>query len=129
MEEESFSEFKKENAWGLATGINLYNCNPEYIRNAEKIREYVYKLCELIEAERFGECVVVDFGANPKVSGFSMMQLIETSLVSGHFGMPDNPYAYLDVFSCAYYNPKTVIEFSAKFFQAKNYTSYWKIRK
>jgi len=123
------SEFDEKQSWGLATGINLYNCNPEYIRSAEKIKEYVYKLCELIEAERFGECIVVDFGENPRVTGFSMMQLIETSLISGHFGMHSNPFAYLDIFSCKYYNPKTVIEFSVKFFQAKNYTFYYKIRK
>ncbi len=123
------SEFEEGKSWGLATGINLYDCNPEYIRNAEKIKEYICKLCELIKAERFGECIVIDFGENPKVTGFSMTQLIETSLISGHFGMPNNPFAYLDVFSCAYYNPKTVIEFSVKFFEAKNYTFYYKIRR
>lgn len=122
------SEFD-DGAWGIATGMNLQGCNPEYIRSAEKIKEYVYKICELIKAKRFGECIVVDFGKDPRVTGFSMMQLIETSLISGHFGMPDNPYAYLDVFSCAYYDPKIVIEFSAKFFEAKSYTFYWKIRK
>jgi S-adenosylmethionine decarboxylase len=128
-EEKLKREYEENNSWGLTTGINLYGCNPEYIRSAEKIKEYVSKLCDLLKVKKFGECIVVDFGENPQVTGFSMMQLIETSLISGHFGMPETPFAYLDIFSCAYYNPKLAIEFSAKFFEAKSYTFYWKIRK
>ena len=121
-------EYHEGNHWGLSTSIDLHDCNSEIIRDAERIKEFVIKLCDFIDMKRYGECHVVHFGEG-RTEGFSMMQLIETSLISGHFGMPSNPYAYLDVFSCAYYNPKTVIEFSAKFFEAKRYTFYWKIRK
>jgi S-adenosylmethionine decarboxylase len=133
MKEEEINSLKKEydekQAWGLATGIDLHFCNSDYIRNAEKIKEFVYKLCDLIQTERFGDCVVVDFGKDPRVTGFSMMQLVETSLISGHFGMPENPYVYLDVFSCKYYDPQVVVAFAAEFFQAKDYNFYYKIRK
>ena len=67
----------------------------------------------------FGKTVVVDFGDDPRVAGFSMTQLIETSLISGHFGGPNNPYVYLDIFSCKAYPPYKTAEFAKKFFEAK----------
>jgi S-adenosylmethionine decarboxylase len=67
---------------------------------------------------RFGETQVVRFGDDPRVTGFSLTQLIETSLVSAHFA--DNSRAiYLDVFSCAPYDPRRAAAFAAQFFQAQ----------
>jgi S-adenosylmethionine/arginine decarboxylase-like enzyme len=49
-----------------------------------------------------------------------MTQLIETSLVSAHFA--DNSKAiYLDVFSCAPYDPDEAAAFAAHFFKAKRH--------
>ena len=72
--------------WGLLTSLDIYGCNPEIIRDAEKIRQYVIELCQLIGMQRFGECHVVHFGKDERVEGHSMAQFIETSLISGHFG-------------------------------------------
>ena len=47
-----------------------------------------------------------------------MTQLIETSLISGHFANDSNR-AYLDIFSCKPYNPKIVEEFSKDFVGAR----------
>jgi S-adenosylmethionine decarboxylase len=67
---------------------------------------------------RFGDTQVVRFGDDPRVTGFSMTQLIETSLISAHFA--DNSQAiYLDVFSCAPYNPDEAAAFAARFFKAQ----------
>jgi S-adenosylmethionine/arginine decarboxylase-like enzyme len=110
--------FKEGKLWGLLTSIDLHGCNPETIRSAEKLKEYVVQLCKLIDMKRFGDTVCIDFGDNPKVSGFSMTQLIETSLISGHFANLDNS-AYIDIFSCKYYNTEIAAEFTRKFFGAK----------
>ena len=88
----------------------------------------MYELCDNIKVKRFGECQVVHFGEDPRVSGFSMVQLIETSLISGHFANQTNN-VYLDVFSCKYFNPKVVAEFAEKVFEAKNYTLNYTLRK
>ena len=101
--------------WGLATSIDIYNCNPDTIRDAEKIRQFVRELCELIEMKRFGETVVVHFGEDEKVAGYSMVQLIETSLISAHFANQTG-VTYLDVFSCKLYDPKVVSKFAQEFF-------------
>jgi S-adenosylmethionine/arginine decarboxylase-like enzyme len=110
----------KNNMWGMATAIDLHNCNSKTIRNKEKIKQFVEELVKLIGMKTFGETQVVHFGEDEKVAGFSMIQLIETSLISGHFANLTNN-VYLDVFSCKAYDPEVVGEFTKKFFEAKDY--------
>jgi S-adenosylmethionine/arginine decarboxylase-like enzyme len=105
----------------LSTGIDLHFCDPDLIRDSNAIKRFVVELCDLIHMKRFGECVVVNFGEDEKVAGYSMTQLIETSLISGHFANLTN-HAYIDVFSCKGYDPKTVADFAKDFFNAKDYT-------
>jgi len=105
----------EQKVWGIATSIDIYECHPGTIRDADKIREFVAKLCDLIQMKRFGETTVVHFGEDEKVAGFSMMQLIETSLISAHFANLTNT-VYLDVFSCKPYDPVVVEEFAREFF-------------
>jgi S-adenosylmethionine/arginine decarboxylase-like enzyme len=104
--------------WGILTSVDLYGCNPETIRDAERIKRFVVDLCELIDMKRFGECQVVHFGQDERVAGYSMIQLIETSLISGHFANQSNA-AYLDIFSCKPYDPDEAAEFTRSFFEAE----------
>ncbi|MBN1831742.1 MAG: S-adenosylmethionine decarboxylase [Deltaproteobacteria bacterium] len=104
--------------WGLLTCIDLYECDPDIIRDAQKIRQFVVELCDLIEMKRFGETQVVHFGEDERVAGYSMTQLIETSLISAHFANKTNT-TYLDVFSCKTYDPQAVVDYAKGFFQAK----------
>ena len=121
-------EYQLVDAWGLHSGIDLHGCNPETIRSADKIKQFVVELCERIEMKRFGETVVVNFGEDDRVAGYSMTQLIETSLISGHFANQTNT-VYLDVFSCKYYNPNVVAEFAKEFFEGKDYDLHYTCRK
>jgi S-adenosylmethionine/arginine decarboxylase-like enzyme len=104
-----------QNVWGIASAIDIYGCNPIKIRNADEIRRFVVELCDLIKMKRFGETQVIHFGEDERVSGYSMVQLIETSLISAHFANLTNT-TYLDVFSCKPYDPETVKAFSENFF-------------
>ena len=113
-------KFERSKAWGLLTSVDIYNCNPKTIRDEEAIKRFVKELCEKIDMKRFGDCVVVNFGEEERVAGFSMTQLIETSLISGHFAEESNA-AYLDVFSCKFYDPRDVAEFTSSFFEGSNY--------
>ena len=105
----------EEAVWGIASSIDIYDCDPERIRSAEFIRQFVVDLCDLIEMKRFGETQVVHFGEDEKVAGFSMVQLIETSLISAHFANLTNA-TYLDVFSCKPYDPQVVQDFAERSF-------------
>jgi S-adenosylmethionine/arginine decarboxylase-like enzyme len=117
-----------EKVWGIAASIDVYNCNPDKIRCAETIRRFVRELCELLEMKRFEETKVVHFGEDEKVAGYSMVQLIETSLVSGHFANLTNT-AYLDVFSCKAYNPDIIRNFAEKYFEGAYSTMHVQFRK
>ena len=104
--------------WGLSSSIDLYECNPDFIRDADKIKEFVRQLVELIEMKAYGETIVVNFGEDERVAGYSMMQLIETSLISAHFANQSNA-VYLDVFSCKKFDPQVVADFAKRFFEAE----------
>ena len=110
----------RTNCWGVSTCIDLYDCDLALMQDEAAIRRFVRELCSLIKMRRFGETQVVRFGEDPRVSGFSMTQLIETSLISAHFA--DNSCAiYLDVFSCAAYDPNQTAAFAAQYFKAQRH--------
>lgn len=116
-----FEEIKKhydaEQCWGLSVSLDLQNCDPELIRSAKHIEQYVIELCEILDVNRFGETQIVHFGREEKVEGYSMVQLIETSLISGHFANLTNT-TYIDIFSCKIYNPYAAAEFTKQAFKA-----------
>lgn len=106
--------------WGISSCINLYECDLALMQNADAIRAFVVLLCDRIKMRRYGEPQVVFFGDEPRVQGFSMTQLIETSLISAHFADASKAI-YLDVFSCAPYDPEDTARFAAEYFKADHY--------
>jgi S-adenosylmethionine/arginine decarboxylase-like enzyme len=106
--------------WGVSSSIDLYECDLALMQNADAIREFVKILCDRIKMRRYGETQVVFFGDEPRVQGFSMTQLIETSLISAHFADASRAI-YLDVFSCAPYDPEDVAKFAKEYFKADSY--------
>lgn len=114
------SEYYDTNkCWGLLSSLDAKNCDPELIRSADAIKEYVVQLCDLIKMKRFQDTVVVHFGEDEKVAGYSMIQFIETSLISGHFANATNAI-YIDIFSCCIYDPYMAAEFTRNFFKASD---------
>ena len=107
--------------WGTWTGVDLHGCALDKVTDADEIKRFVVELCDMIEMKRYGDCQVVRFGEDPRIAGFSMSQLIETSLISGHF-VDLNGSAYIDIFSCAPYLPAKVARFAERFFEAKDMT-------
>jgi S-adenosylmethionine decarboxylase len=112
------TDYEDSRAWGISTAVDVYGCDPDAIRSRERIVQFTHELCDLLEVTRFGETQVVRFGDDPRVYGYSMVQLIETSLVSGHFAEDSNT-VYLDLFSCKWYDAEAAAEFAKEFFQAE----------
>ena len=104
--------------WGWQLVLNLYDCKSELITSAEVIKRFVVELCELIRMRRFGEPTIVNFGDEPRVAGYSLVQLIETSNICGHFANESNA-AYLDIFSCKAFDPQVAADFCVATFEAK----------
>ncbi len=107
--------------WGWHLALDLYDCDLERITSADVIRDYVIKLCDLIEMRRFGDPLIVNFGEEPRVSGYSLVQLIETSNICGHFA-DESRAAYIDIFSCKYFDAELAANFTAQTFGAQKAT-------
>jgi S-adenosylmethionine decarboxylase len=112
------AEYHASQPWGLSTCIDIFDCDPEILRDRARIEAFTRALCDLLGVRRFGDPLIVRFGEDPAVFGYSMVQLIETSLVSAHFVEHSNA-VYLDVFSCKWYDAEVAVEFARTFFQGK----------
>ena len=116
------SRYSETSQWGLSAHIDLGACDAGRIRDKPTIHEFTVALCDLINMKRFPPDeppLIIRFGENPVVTGYSMVQLIETSDITAHFAEDENG-VYLDIFSCKYYDPLTAAEFAAKFFSASS---------
>lgn len=106
--------------WGVELIIDLAGCDAVTIGSGDVIRRFVDELIEGIGMEAFGEPLLARFALdNPDAAGFSVAQLITTSLVSGHFSERRRT-AYLNVFSCQEFAVDDVLAFAKKFFAAKS---------
>lgn len=97
--------------------MDLYDCKPEVLRSKKKILEYLNKICKLIKMKKYGKPIIKWFGKD-FATGFSFVQLIETSSIVGHLSEAFNR-AYINIFSCKIFNEKKALNFTKKFFQAK----------
>lgn len=106
--------------YGQELILNLYDCNLKTISSGKKIKEFVITLCDrVIHMKRYGEPLIPHFGhESPLTSGYSLVQLIETSSVTGHFSEYKKS-CYINIFSCAWYDMEEAAAFTQKFFGAK----------
>ncbi len=119
----------KKADYGYELILNLYGCDPEVLSSRKKLQEFVDRLCRLIKMKKYGKTWIPYFGENaPHTKGYSLVQLIETSSIVGHFSELFGS-AYLNIFSCKKFSPATAREFSRKFFGAARVSSRFLIRK
>ncbi len=117
------------NTFGMEVVLDLYDCNLVTIRSKEKLQEYTRELCQVIGMTPYGAPFAEWFGLNEaKTTGYSIVQLIETSSITGHFSEEWNS-AYINIFSCKEFDPKQAAEFSKHFFEADRVESTLHIRK
>jgi S-adenosylmethionine/arginine decarboxylase-like enzyme len=101
--------------------LNLYDCDLETISSGEKIKQFAITLCDdVIHMKRYGEPLVPHFGHdNPVTSGYSLVQLIETSSITAHFSEYKKA-VYLNIFSCAWFDAEKATAFVQEYFKAKS---------
>ena len=114
-----------EGIFGQELTLDLYDCDLKTISSGEKIKEFVIELCDnVIKMKRYGEALIPHFGhGNPITSGYSLVQLIETSNVTAHFSEYKKA-VYLNIFSCAWFDPIKTEEYCKPFFGAKSCTAH-----
>lgn len=116
-------QFEQDCPWGLEASIDLFWCNPASIRDPQKISAFAIALCDFIHMKRYGEPLIVHFGKEERVSGYTLVQLIETSNVTAHFidhATPEQGNAgCLNIFSCALFLPYAAATFCQEWFEAQ----------
>jgi len=105
--------------YGVELILDLYGCDQKTIRSRKKLSEFVDNLCALIKMKKYGKPSIPHFGLkNPHTAGYSLIQFIETSSITGHFSELWNS-AYINIFSCKQFNTEKAANFTKKFFGAK----------
>ena len=103
--------------WGRQLILDCLACDREAVRAADAIREFCEDLVESIGMVAFGEPMLEHFATHlPEAAGYSLVQLIETSAVIGHF-CDESGDAYLDIFSCKDFDPVVAIRVVQRHFR------------
>jgi len=109
----------KASDYGMEVILDLYGCDPRVIKSRSALRKFVDRMCKLLKMKKFGKTLIPHFGHNSsKTSGYSLLQFIETSSITWHFS-DSKGSAYMNIFSCQYFDAKKAISFTKKFFKAK----------
>ena len=99
--------------------LNLYGCDGDVIRDGLAIERYAVEAVNLLKMKAYGPPMVQHFGhESPITSGYTLVQLIETSNITGHFS-DAKLSAYLDIFSCQPFDMVEAREHAADFFHAR----------
>lgn len=106
--------------YGQELILNLYDCDLKKISNGKHIAQFAITLCDdIIHMKRYGEPQVPYFGEEePITAGYSLVQLIETSSITGHFS-EHKKSCYINIFSCKWYDMEKAAAFTQEFFGAK----------
>lgn len=110
-------EVDRTEYWGIHLVLNVSGCQLDKIRDSEVIKSFSKALVEKIKMVPYGEPFVVHFGPVdvPNKSGWTLVQLIETSNIMAHFNDADGS-AYIDVFSCKDFTKEDVFAVINDFF-------------
>ncbi len=116
-DEEFIARYDEEGPWGISCAIDLHETDPKLMKDEEYVKKFAHDIVDFIDMKAYEGPHVMNFGDNPRVSGLSMFQFIETSCVSAHFAN-DSKSIYIDIFSCSKFRPHEAAAFCKKFFKA-----------
>ncbi|MFH1714101.1 MAG: S-adenosylmethionine decarboxylase, partial [Candidatus Nealsonbacteria bacterium] len=119
----------KKTVYGMELILDLHGCDPKVLASRKKLQEFVIKICQLIKMKRYGKPFLARFGFGKDfTAGYSLVQLIESSSISGHFSELWSS-AYINIFSCKPFSATKARAFTKKFFKAKSFKNRLVIRK
>lgn len=106
-------------AWGLSCAFDFAGADKEKIGDPSTVKQFIKELCDEIKMKMYGETWIEKFASHDeRLFGITVLQAIETSSITAHFA-ENIGEIYLDVFSCAEYDPNKVLKFTEKFFSCK----------
>jgi S-adenosylmethionine decarboxylase len=115
--------------FGWSTRIDLYDCAEETLHRREHIQQFVNSLCDdVLGMSRYGDTLIERFGTHePKTTGFSFVQLIETSSIVGHVSEACRA-VYLDIFSCSQFDTDDAVKHAIAHFGASRAATQTTVR-
>lgn len=106
--------------WGKHLIIDMSAGEPTVVRSAEQIRRFATRLVEAINMKAYGPPVLQHFAEHvPEAAGYSLVQLIETSAITGHF-CDKSGDAYIDIFSCKDFDAAVAVDVVREVFRPKH---------
>jgi len=121
-------EDAQKKTFGYELILDLSDCDLETISSKERLKKYAKELCKVIDMKPYKEPILAYFGENkPHTKGYSLVQLIETSSIVGHFSELWKT-AYINIFSCKTFDPEVAKKFTKEFFSAKRIKNRFIIR-
>jgi S-adenosylmethionine/arginine decarboxylase-like enzyme len=106
--------------WGKHVIIDMSAGDKERVRSAEHIQSFVETLVDTIGMKAYGPPVLEHFAEHvPEAAGYSLVQLIETSAITGHF-CDRSGDAYIDIFSCRDFQEELAIEVVRRTFRPEH---------
>jgi S-adenosylmethionine/arginine decarboxylase-like enzyme len=105
----------EKNYWGYELLLDCSGCDLEKISSADNIAAFTKALVAAIDMKAWGDPQIVNFGSEERVAGYTLVQLIETSSITGHFANASRA-AYLNVHSCKPFDAEKAIAVVKTFF-------------
>lgn len=106
--------------WGYHLILDCAGCRHSTITDPDNIKKFIKHLIEEIDMVAYGEPIVAHFATHdPDKAGWTFVQLIETSNITGHFVDKDDT-AYLDIFSCKEFDIEKAEAIVYMYFNPKN---------
>lgn len=103
--------------WGKHLILDCAGCPRDLISDAQNIRNFAEGLVEAIDMIAVGPPAIQHLAGHvPHLSGYSMVQLIETSSITGHF-CDESGEVYLDIFSCKDFDPEVALGVVCDYFE------------
>ncbi len=103
--------------WGYHLILDCSNCDKAVISSEKELRAFIKDLVDTIDMKAYGEPTITWFGSG-KTTGYSLVQLIETSSITGHF-VDETGEAYIDIFSCQFFDTELAKKVIRDFFKPK----------
>jgi len=109
--------------WGYMLSLDIAKCKPLLIRSKPTIYAFSKNLVSAIDMKAYGEPQIEHFGEGNK-AGYTLVQLIETSNIMGHFCEEDNA-AFIDIFSCKPYDIEIAVKVVEEHFEPKKIVRHY----
>ena len=102
--------------WGYHLILDCKNGDLEKVKSPDNIKNFVKELVKEIDMIAWGDPKLEHFAThNADAAGYSLVQLIETSSITGHF-VDKNGDSYIDIFSCKAFDIETAKSVVNKYF-------------